>query len=178
MASKHNARPDCHDLQSYSMEHLLAKVACSGIRMTLDLFGGAALPSGYLHRSDAISVAEEPQFWLMSESFREFDFHGFTDKRRVGSFRWMYDFKAVRVQTTDPIPEFLQTVRKIAGAAIGRSPDNFIQVLVMECGPGAGMGGTRLKLCSTRSSASHLPLPAHCDCAAALATMESDFRLT
>ena len=45
---------------------------------------------------------------LISElPFREFDFHGFTGKRRIVSYGWKYDFSARQVEKVNEIPPFL-----------------------------------------------------------------------
>src|SRR4051794_23169640 len=54
----------------------------------------ASLPEGFKYQADLISSTDE-QFLLAEVRklpFKEFEFHGFTGKRRVVSFGWKYDF--------------------------------------------------------------------------------------
>jgi hypothetical protein len=43
--------------------------------------------------------------------FREFEFHGFTGKRRIDSFGWHYDFNGGELTKTEDMPEFLFGIR-------------------------------------------------------------------
>ena len=57
---------------------------------TLDLFGDDNLPDGMKYRADFLSAEEERALLHDTEDlpFREFEFHGFTGKRRTVSFGW------------------------------------------------------------------------------------------
>jgi alkylated DNA repair dioxygenase AlkB len=77
--------------------------------------------------------------------FREFEFHGYTGKRRVVSFGWHYDFSARHLQKADDIPEYLLGLRRAAAAFAGLEPEEFQHVLVTEYGPSAGIGWHRDK---------------------------------
>ncbi|UQE03155.1 alpha-ketoglutarate-dependent dioxygenase AlkB [Bradyrhizobium japonicum] len=57
--------------------------------------------------------------------FREFEFRGFTGKRRTVSFGWRYDFNGGGLTRTEDMPEFLTPIRAL---------------LVTEYAPGAGIG--------------------------------------
>ena len=78
---------------------------------TLDLFGNDALPEGFRYQPDFLSREEEQSLLqhIGPLPFREFEFQGFTGKRRIVSFGWRYDFngggKAV------DMPEFLSAIR-------------------------------------------------------------------
>jgi hypothetical protein len=54
----------------------------------LDLFGETALPQGFKYQPGFLSCAEERSLLQHIEKlpFREFEFHGFTGKRRIVSF--------------------------------------------------------------------------------------------
>lgn len=61
----------------------------------LTLFAkGEALPEGFRYQPDLLSLEDEQK--LLQEirqlAFKEFEFHGYTGKRRVVSFGWKYDF--------------------------------------------------------------------------------------
>jgi alkylated DNA repair dioxygenase AlkB len=77
--------------------------------------------------------------------FREFEFHGYTGKRRVVSFGWQYDFSGQQLRKADPIPEFLLGLRAQAASFAGLEPEAFEHALVTEYGPGAGIGWHRDK---------------------------------
>jgi hypothetical protein len=61
---------------------------------TLDLFGDDALPRGFRYQEDFLNSGEEQSLLqhIKPLPFREFEFHGFTGKRRIVSFGWRYDF--------------------------------------------------------------------------------------
>ena len=77
--------------------------------------------------------------------FRDFEFHGYTGKRRVVSFGWHYDFSARYLRKADDIPDFLLPLRSAAAALAGPGPEELRHVLVTEYGPGAGIGWHRDK---------------------------------
>src|SRR3954464_11563600 len=61
---------------------------------TLDLFRDDSLPQGLKYQPDFLSCEEEHSLLqhVRFLPFREFEFHGFTGKRRTVSFGWRYDF--------------------------------------------------------------------------------------
>ena len=69
-----------------------------------DLFGVAdgGLPPGLRYEPALIDAAEAERLTQLIAPlpFREFEFHGFTGKRRVVSFGWKYDFAAARLVET------------------------------------------------------------------------------
>jgi alkylated DNA repair dioxygenase AlkB len=120
-----------------------------------DLFGGARaapgtapkLPKGFRYRPELIGPAEETALLgrVRGLPFREFEFHGYTGKRRVVSFGWHYDFSGRRLRKADDIPEYLFALRAAAAAFADMEPEEFQHVLVTEYGPGAGIGWHRDK---------------------------------
>ena len=72
--------------------------------------------------------------------FREFEFHGFTGKRKTVSFGWRYDFNGGGLTKTGDMPPFLTSLRAHAEAFAGNALGSFQQVLVTEYAPGAGIG--------------------------------------
>jgi alkylated DNA repair dioxygenase AlkB len=121
----------------------------------LDIFGGAGgarktaadLPEGFRYESELIGPADEAALlaFVRGLPFREFEFHGYTGKRRVVSFGWHYDFSGRRLRKADDIPEFLLPLREAAAAFAGREPGELRHVLVTEYGPGAAIGWHRDK---------------------------------
>ena len=121
------------------------------MRQQIDLFGEAAtvpaLPPGFRYRADVIAPADETA--LLEEirglPFREFEFHGYTGKRRVVSFGWQYDFAAQQLRKADDLPAFLRALREPASAFAGLDAGQLQHVLVTEYGPGAAIGWHRDK---------------------------------
>jgi len=118
----------------------------------LDFFDGARgnaheLPQGFRYRPELITSADEAA--LLSRvrelPFRDFEFHGYTGRRRVVSFGWHYDFSARHLRKADDIPDFLLSLRESAADFAGMRPEEFQHVLVTEYGPGAGIGWHRDK---------------------------------
>jgi alkylated DNA repair dioxygenase AlkB len=69
---------------------------------------------------------------FQSLPFKEFEFYGFTGKRRVVSFGWRYDFNGGGLQKTEDIPPFLQELRTKAASFAEVGPSDLHQVLVTE----------------------------------------------
>jgi alkylated DNA repair dioxygenase AlkB len=121
----------------------------------LDFFAGAGgardaapqPPEGFRYRPGLIDPADEDALVARVRElpFREFEFHGYTGKRRVVSFGWHYDFTGRRLRKADDIPEFLLGLREAAAAFAGPEPEELQHVLVTEYGPGAGIGWHRDK---------------------------------
>jgi alkylated DNA repair dioxygenase AlkB len=120
----------------------------------LDIFGGAEasepgppLPEGFLYQPELIGTQEEAAILAQIRElpFREFEFHGYTGKRRVVSFGWQYDFTARQLRKVDDIPAFLLPVRSTAAEFAGLRPEALQHVLVTEYGPGAAIGWHRDK---------------------------------
>jgi len=73
--------------------------------------------------------------------FREFEFQGFTGKRRVFSFGWRYDFNGGGLRKTEAaLPSFLTPIRDQAAAFAQIHPADLQQVLITEYRPGAAIG--------------------------------------
>jgi alkylated DNA repair dioxygenase AlkB len=118
----------------------------------IDLFGAAAaprppLPDGFRYAPELITPAEQAELLARVGElpFREFEFHGYTGKRRVVSFGWHYDFEARRLRKADDMPDFLQRLRATAAAFADVVPEALQHVLVTEYAPGAGIGWHRDK---------------------------------
>lgn len=109
------------------------------------LDGAPTMPRGFRCQSEIISPEWEDS--LLEEvrrlPFREFEFHGYTGKRRVVSYGWRYDFNDGKLLSADPIPSFLLPLRELAGGFAGREPEAFEQALVIEYGVGAPIGWHR-----------------------------------
>jgi alkylated DNA repair dioxygenase AlkB len=121
----------------------------------LDFFGRAGgarkmtadLPEGFRYKSELIGPADEAALlaFLQELSFSDFEFHGYTGKRRIVSFGWHYDFSAQHLRKAKDIPDFLLALRPAAAAFAGLEPEELQHVLVTEYGLGAGIGWHRDK---------------------------------
>ena len=109
---------------------------------TLDLFGAERLPQGLKYQAEFISLEEERRLLRDIEVLpcKEFEFHGFTGKRRTVSFGWRYDFNGGGLSKTEDMPTFLASIRAQAEMFAGNAPGSFQQVLVTEYSPEAGIG--------------------------------------
>ncbi|HWN18657.1 MAG TPA: alpha-ketoglutarate-dependent dioxygenase AlkB [Gemmatimonadales bacterium] len=107
----------------------------------------AELPQGFKYSSEAISPGEEQGLLerIRELPLAEFQFHGFTAKRRVISYGWNYDFEAREVREVEAIPSWLLPLRERAAAFAGILPDQLQQALVMEYDVGAAIGWHRDK---------------------------------
>jgi alkylated DNA repair dioxygenase AlkB len=105
------------------------------------------LPEGFRYQPELIGPADEESLIARVRElpFREFEFHGYTGKRRVVSFGWHYDFGGRQLQKAEVIPDFLLTLRLAAGAFAGLEPEALPHVLVTEYSAGAGIGWHRDK---------------------------------
>ncbi|MBV9309312.1 MAG: alpha-ketoglutarate-dependent dioxygenase AlkB [Solirubrobacterales bacterium] len=105
------------------------------------------LPEGFRYRRELISRAEEAALLthVRELPFREFEFHGYTGKRRVISFGWHYDFTGRRLRKADDIPSYFLALREAAASFARLEPEQFQHALVTEYGSGAGIGWHRDK---------------------------------
>jgi hypothetical protein len=83
----------------------------------LDLFGESRLPEEMKYEENFLNVSEERALLehVANLPFKEFEFHGFTGKRRTVSFGWRYDFNGGGLSKTDDMPEFLTDLRARGG---------------------------------------------------------------
>lgn len=101
---------------------------------------------GFRYQPELIGVAEEAALLTSVRGlpFKNFEFHGFKGKRRTVSFGWQYEFSGRgALRKADDIPEFLLSLRARVAAFAGIAPAAFQHVLVIEYGPGAGIGWHR-----------------------------------
>jgi alkylated DNA repair dioxygenase AlkB len=101
-----------------------------------------SLPKGFCYCSELISEAEERALVVEIERlpFQEFEFHGFSGKRRVVSFGWQYSFSDAKLRKAELIPQFLLPVREKAARFAGLDAHTLDHVLVTEYSLGAAIG--------------------------------------
>jgi alkylated DNA repair dioxygenase AlkB len=118
----------------------------------LDFFGrepapSSGLPEGFRYRRELVPPADEAALVerVRELPFRDFEFHGYTGKRRVVSYGWHYDFNERALRKADDMPPFLLALREPAADFAGMDAGRLQHVLVTEYGPGAGIGWHRDK---------------------------------
>ena len=117
-----------------------------------DFFGEAKeeaprFPEGFRYQRELITPAEESALveQIHGLPFKEFEFHGYTGKRRVVYFGWRYDFGSEKLNKTNDMPEFLRALRVPAAAFASMDPESLQHVLVTEYSAGAAIGWHRDK---------------------------------
>jgi hypothetical protein len=78
--------------------------------------------------------------------FTEFEFRGFTGKRRTVSFGWRYDFNGGGLSNTDDMPKFLTGLRGRAEASPEALPAAFSRFLLPSMQAGPESAGTKTVL--------------------------------
>jgi len=104
-------------------------------------------PEGFRYEEELLLPGEESELIRQIEKLplKEFEFHGYTGKRRVVSFGWHYDFGSFSLNRVEEIPDFLTPLREKAADFAGLSPDAFPHVLFTEYMPGTPIGWHRDK---------------------------------
>ena len=121
------------------------------MKSQLTLFGAppapAALPEGFRYQPEVISPQDEQGLLekIRELPFKEFEFHGFTGKRRTVSYGWKYSFADAKLYESDDIPPFLLSLREVAAKFAGIDGRELQQVLVTEYDAGAAIGWHRDK---------------------------------
>lgn len=114
----------------------------------LDFFGSRpSYPDGFRYEPSVVAESDEAELLerIRELSFREFEFQGYTGKRRVVSFGWRYDFNDRLLDKADDIPDFLLELRRTAARFAMMDPESLQHVLVTEYSAGAGIGWHRDK---------------------------------
>jgi alkylated DNA repair dioxygenase AlkB len=109
---------------------------------TLGLFADDTLPEGFRYQPEFLRCDEEEGLLghIRGLAFKEFEFYGFTGKRRIVSFGWRYDFNGGGLTKTEDMPEFLLGIRARAERFAALATGSLQQVLVTEYAPGAAIG--------------------------------------
>jgi alkylated DNA repair dioxygenase AlkB len=105
------------------------------------------LPEGFRYQPDVVPLDFERDLIaaIAGLPLREFEFQGYTGKRRVVSFGWRYDFNDRVLHKVDDIPPFLLSLRELAASFAAVDPQALQHVLVTEYSPGAAIGWHRDK---------------------------------
>jgi alkylated DNA repair dioxygenase AlkB len=106
-----------------------------------------ALPEGFAYRSDVLVAHTERELIdrIRVLPLKEFEFHGYTARRRSISFGWHYDFAHARLDKADDIPAWLLPLRETAADFAGLAPEQLPHVLILEYSAGSTIGWHRDK---------------------------------
>jgi alkylated DNA repair dioxygenase AlkB len=101
-----------------------------------------SLPEGFRYGPQLLTEEEERALVAELERlpFKEFEFHGFSGRRRIVSFGWHYDFNHAKLRETAAIPAFILPARDKAARFAGIDARTLEHLLVTEYGPGAAIG--------------------------------------
>lgn len=104
-------------------------------------------PEGFRYEEELIPPDEELALARQIETLplKEFQFHGYTGKRRTVSFGWHYEFAGEKLNKVGPIPDFLLPLRSAAASFAGLRPEDLPHVLVTEYTSGTPIGWHRDK---------------------------------
>ena len=111
----------------------------------MSLLFDAPLIDGLRYAEEALSQVEERELLerLGAIELAPFRFHGWLGNRKTASFGWRYDFDDASFSPTQPIPDWLEPLRKTAASVAGIRSDDFVHVLLARYDPGAGIGWHR-----------------------------------
>ena len=106
-----------------------------------DLFADPLI-DGLSYSADFLTGADEAALidHLRSLDLAPFRFHGWTGNRKTKSFGWRYDFDDASFAPTEPIPDWLETLRGKAAALAEVAPADIAHALLARYDPGAGIG--------------------------------------
>ena len=107
----------------------------------LDLFDEPVV-AGLSMRGDIVSAEEEAALIAQIDDtgLSPFRLQQWTGKRLTQSYGWSYDFSTGVFAPADPIPDWLDIVRRRAARFAGLDPDQLVQALLIRYDPGAGIG--------------------------------------
>lgn len=114
-----------------------------------DLFGHAPAPAirpdGFDYWPDVLSAIEQAELatHLQSLSFKPYEHMGYLGFRRIAAFGRRYDVERGRLDVADPWPDFLEVLLARLAERVGLKRGDFVQALINEYAPGAGIGWHR-----------------------------------
>jgi len=111
----------------------------------MSLLFDAPLIAGLDYRDGVIGAAEEGALidHLLAMDLSPFRFHGWLGNRKTKSFGWRYDFDDASFAPTEPIPDWLTSLREAAATLAGVQPSELVHTLLARYDPGAGIGWHR-----------------------------------
>lgn len=110
----------------------------------LDLFDTPLIP-GLASRDAFLDPTEEADLIarIDASQLEPFRFQGWMGKRLTRSFGWTYDFDRASFSRSEPIPDWLISLRQRAAAFARLEPEKLVQTLLIRYDPGAGIGWHR-----------------------------------
>lgn len=115
-----------------------------------DLFGepvpsGPMVPDGFRYWPDVLAGDEQARVVsaLQALSFKPYEHLGYLGNRRIAAFGRRYDQARQALEAADPWPPFLQDLLGRLADRTGLAAEGFVQALVNEYQPGAGIGWHR-----------------------------------
>lgn len=114
-----------------------------------DLFGHAPAPAtkpdGFDYWPDVLSAEEQAELvaLLQGLSFKPYEHMGYLGFRRIAAFGRRYDVDRRRLEVADPWPDFLQSLLARLAKRLALDGAAFVQALINEYAPGAGIGWHR-----------------------------------
>lgn len=103
------------------------------------------LPPGFVYREDFLPAEEEAELLavLAGLPLKEARYRQWTAKRRTINYGGSYDFTHLRLNPTDPIPDFLLPLRGRIASWAGIDAAHFTHALAAEYAPGTQLGWHR-----------------------------------
>ena len=103
------------------------------------------LPAGLSYQPGLITPDEQQ---VLTQQFAQlpfapFQFQQWQGKRRVVSYGFQYDYQQAQLLDAPPLPQLLLALRERCAALAHIAPGEFVQALVTEYSPGAGIGWHR-----------------------------------
>lgn len=114
-----------------------------------DLFGHVPAPTtkpdGFDYWPDLLSADEQAELaaQLQGLRFKPYEHMGYQGFRRIVAFGRRYDVERGRLEAADPWPDFLQVLLARLTERVGLNRGDFVQALINEYAPGAGIGWHR-----------------------------------
>lgn len=117
-------------------------------RLQADLFGhvsAPAAPPGFDHWPEVLTEVEQAAVveQLQRLAFRPHEHRGCQGFRRIAAFGRRYDLERAVLDAADPWPAFLQALLRRLTERLGLDEAAFVQALINEYRPGAGIGWHR-----------------------------------
>ena len=102
-------------------------------------------PEGFRYQTDILRVDKERDLMdqLRDLPLKEYEFHGFTARRRVIYYGWQYDSGENRLKQVEPIPAFLHELRERAASFAGLAAGDLALAQVIEYRAGTAIGWHR-----------------------------------
>lgn len=105
----------------------------------------ASAPESFRYQTGILSTDEEQHLLgaVRILPLKEFEFHGFTARRRVIYYGWQYDSGTSKLKPAEPIPAFLHDLQERAAAFAEVDAKDLALAQVIEYSPGSAIGWHR-----------------------------------